>query len=98
MSKTIITIIRKELIQLRRDPKMLRIVFLPPILQLILLGYAANMDVKNLPLAVVDLDNSQESRRLYDTFAQSEYFRIVGFYDCQKSRINSSITAKPQWL
>jgi len=85
MSKTIITIIRKELIQLRRDPKMLRIVFLPPILQLILLGYAANMDVKNLPLAVVDLDNSQESRRLYDTFAQSEYFRIVGFYDCQKS-------------
>jgi len=85
MFKTIRHIIRKEFIQLRRDPKMLRIVFLPPIIQLVLLGYAANMDVKNLPLAVVDLDNSQESRALYDIFLHSEYFQVVGFFDRQQS-------------
>ncbi len=65
---------RKEFSQLKRDKKMLPIVFIAPILQLLLLGYAANLDVDMIPLAVVDHDNSVESRQLVDKFIQSGYF------------------------
>jgi len=67
--------LKKEFAQLRRDKKMLPIVFIAPILQLLLLGYAANLDVDMIPLAVVDHDNSVESRRLVDKFVQSGYFK-----------------------
>lgn len=67
----------KEFAQLRRDKKMLPIVFIAPILQLLLLGYAANLDVDMIPLAVVDHDNSVESRRLVDKFVQSGYFKAA---------------------
>jgi len=66
--------LRKEFAQLRRDKKMLPIVFVAPILQLLLLGYAANLDVDSIPLAVIDYDNSVESRQLVDKFVQSGYF------------------------
>ena len=66
--------LRKEFAQLRRDKKMLPIVFIAPIMQLLLLGYAANLDVDMIPMAVVDHDKSVESRRLVDKFVQSGYF------------------------
>ncbi|MCF7914002.1 MAG: ABC transporter permease [Spirochaetaceae bacterium] len=66
--------LRKEFAQLRRDKKMLPIVFVAPILQLFLLGYAANLDVDMIPMAVLDNDNSVESRRMIDKFVQSGYF------------------------
>lgn len=66
--------LRKEFAQLRRDKKMLLIVFIAPIMQLLLLGYAANLDVDMIPLAVLDQDNSVESRRLVDKFIQAGYF------------------------
>ncbi len=66
--------LRKEFSQLKRDKKMLPIVFIAPIMQLLLLGYAANLDVDMIPLAVLDHDHSVESRRLVDEFIQSGYF------------------------
>ncbi len=66
--------LQKEFAQLRRDKKMLPIVFLAPVLQLFFLGYAANLDVDMIPMAVVDHDRSVESRRLIDSFVQSGYF------------------------
>jgi ABC-2 type transport system permease protein len=57
-------VIRKEFQQLRRDKKMRGMTIMAPILQVLLLGYAANMDVKDVPTAVCDQDRSPESRAL----------------------------------
>ncbi len=69
--RTIGFIIRKEFQQLRRDRRLLPMIFLSPVLQIALLGYAANMDVNNIPLAVCDQDHSVESRDLVTTFLKS---------------------------
>jgi len=67
----------KEFSQLRRDKKMLPIVFIAPVIQLLLLGYAANLDVELIPIAVIDHDVSYESRQLTDDFIQSGYFDLT---------------------
>ncbi len=61
-------VIKKEFLQLRRDRRMLPIVFIAPVLQLILLGYAANLDVQEVSAAVYDADRSAASRELIDSF------------------------------
>ncbi|MGE3513013.1 MAG: ABC transporter permease [Vicinamibacterales bacterium] len=67
----------KELIELRRDPRLLVVVVMAPIIQLVLLGYAATTDVRNVPLVVSDGDRSQESRRLVQRFDASRSFTVV---------------------
>jgi ABC-2 type transport system permease protein len=67
----------KEFIQVFRDPKMRIIIFVIPIFQTIVFGYAVNTDVKDIKTAVYDLDNSPESRDLAARFAGSGYFQIV---------------------
>lgn len=71
-------LVRKEFRQLFRDPRAKRILFGPPILQLILFGYAANTDVRNAALFVVDHDHTAGSRALVDAFTASGHFRVVG--------------------
>ena len=75
--KRIRLLIWKEFLQLRRDPLLLRLLFLLPVLQLVMMGYVVGADVKNLSTAVVDLDRTVTSRRLADSFASSGYFRIT---------------------
>jgi len=70
-------LVRKELRQLLRDPKTRRIMFGSPIIQLLLFGYAVTTDVHRVPMAVVDRDNTAESRGLQDAFTAGGYFRIV---------------------
>lgn len=67
----------KEFIQVLRDPKMKRIVFLMPIIQVMVFGYAVTTDVNHVPTAVYDLDNSVASRDLVARFVRSGYFEIV---------------------
>ena len=67
-------LIRKEFLQLRRDRKMLPIVLIAPVMQLILLGYAANLDVRHVPTAVMDRDNTAVSRELTERFFATDYF------------------------
>ncbi|MBI5021717.1 MAG: ABC transporter permease [Ignavibacteriales bacterium] len=74
--KTIYHIIVKEFIQFRRDKRMMALSFMAPILQLILLGYAATTDVKDVPMAVYNQDKSVASRELIDQFVHSGYFVI----------------------
>ncbi|MGO9411567.1 MAG: ABC transporter permease [Spirochaetia bacterium] len=69
--RTIGFIIRKEFQQLRRDRRLLPLIFLSPVIQIALLGYAANMDVKDIPLAVCDQDHTVESRQLAASFLES---------------------------
>ncbi len=74
MKGTIFHIVKKEFIQLRQDKKMLFISIVMPILQLILLGYAANLDVKDVPIVICDMDNSRISREYSQTLTNSGYF------------------------
>lgn len=70
-------LIQKELIELRRDPRLLGIVIVAPILQLTVLGYAATTDIWNVPVVVADGDRSAASRELVARFDGSPYFSIV---------------------
>jgi ABC-2 type transport system permease protein len=69
-------LIRKEFQQLRRDRRLLPIVFIAPVLQLLILGYAANLDVRDIPTVLCDLDNSRQSRELAAAFFNSGYFTL----------------------
>ena len=68
-------LMRKEMLQIVRDPRTLALVFIMPILQLVLLGYAATSDVRNIPLVVLDQDKSPASRTLLESFRAADYFR-----------------------
>ncbi len=76
--RTILSLIRKEFIQIKRDRRMLAIVFVAPVFQLIILGYAANLDVRNIYMVVYDADNSYASREFISGFTNSGYFTVVG--------------------
>src|SRR5512142_1811006 len=67
-------LIKKEITHMIRDPRTLIFVFLMPILQLVLLGYANNTDVKNVSTVIFNQDNSQASRSLLDSFQATGYF------------------------
>lgn len=71
-------IVRKEFIQLRRDRKMIPLLVAAPILQLLILGYAANLDVNQIPLVLVDRDRTAQSRELAGRFTGSRTFTLVG--------------------
>lgn len=80
----LIQFIKKELIQFRRDPKMFAVVLVLPVLQLIMLGYAANFDLNTVHTAVLDRDKSESSRDFIQLFEKSGYFNIdynVSSYD-----------------
>jgi ABC-2 type transport system permease protein len=74
--KAILSIIRKEFLQLRRDPRLFPVLFISPILQLLLLGYAANLDVRNIPSVICDQDRSAASREFLEGFINSGYFAV----------------------
>ena len=72
----LLSLIRKEFIQIVRDPRTLAITFAMPLLQIFLLGYAATNDVRNVSLAVWDQDRSWASLQLLDAYRASDYFHV----------------------
>lgn len=74
-------LLRKEWRQLFRDPKTKRIIFVSPIIQLLLFGYAVNTDVHRVATWVVDHDRTPASRALQDALVAGGYFRIVARSD-----------------
>jgi len=67
-------LMRKEFIHMLRDPRTLVFIFIMPILQLVLLGFATNTDIKNVATAIFDQDNSAASRQLLDAFRVTDYY------------------------
>jgi ABC-2 type transport system permease protein len=67
-------LIKKEMIHMLRDPRALVFIFLMPIMQLVLLGYANSTEIRNVPTAVFNQDNSQASRELLDALKATDYF------------------------
>ena len=74
-------IIRKELLQSLREPQMRFMLFLPPLIQLLLFGYAVNLDVEHARIAWMDMDRSPQSRDLGAAFAASRYFEVYALPD-----------------
>jgi len=68
----------KELIELKEDPRLFAIVIVAPIVQLVMLGYAATTDVRNVPVVIADADRSSASRDLIARFSASRNFSVVG--------------------
>ncbi|MCK4546110.1 MAG: ABC transporter permease [Candidatus Eisenbacteria sp.] len=74
MFRPIFWIAQKELRQLFRDRALLRVVLVVPMIQLFVFGYAANTDLKNVRVSVLDEDRSEGSRRLVDAYYASDVF------------------------
>ena len=70
-------IIRKEFYQALREPRMRALLVLPPLIQLIIFGYAVSLDVENGRIAWMDLDRTSTSRGLLAAFEGSRYFRVT---------------------
>jgi ABC-2 type transport system permease protein len=77
MGSRLLPIIRKEFIHIIRDPRTLIVMFVMPLMQLILLGYAATSDVRNIPVAILDQSRTPQSRHLIDSFVQSGQFSVA---------------------
>ncbi|MEW6231180.1 MAG: ABC transporter permease [Chloroflexota bacterium] len=77
MNSRIIPIMRKEFIHIRRDPRTLALVFLMPVVQLFLFGYALSTDVKHIATALWDQEKTAPSRELVEAFRRSQYFDFV---------------------
>jgi ABC-2 type transport system permease protein len=77
MWNRILEIIRKEFFQTMRDPRAFGLLIVPPLLQLILFGYAVNLDVEHARIAWMDMDHTPESRDLLAAFQGSRYFNIA---------------------
>jgi len=66
----------KEFIQVFRDKRTRFVLFGPPIIQMLIFGYAATFEIHHVPTVVLDLDHSQESRELISRFSSSPYFDV----------------------
>lgn len=77
MNSRLTSLIRKEFIQILRDPRTLVLILVIPVMQLLLLGYSATNDVRNVPLAVFDQDRGSGARALLDAFRAADYFQLA---------------------
>lgn len=70
-------VLTKEVIHIRRDPAT-RFIFAIPLIELLIFGYAIDMDVKDISTVVFNLDQRRESRELIKEFENTRYFRVTG--------------------
>jgi ABC-2 type transport system permease protein len=82
-------LLRKELTHMRRDPRTVMMILVMPIIQLLLLGYATNMDVKNVNTVVFDQDHSRASRELLAAYSATGYFSLdyAAYSDADMTRL-----------
>jgi ABC-2 type transport system permease protein len=72
------TMVRKEFVQMRRDPATLRLLLLVPVMQMLIFGYAIRTDVRNLPTVAFDQSRSQESREFLQRLTATGNFVMRG--------------------
>ena len=77
--RTLKFLLRKEFLQIFRDKLIPRMILALPIIQLIILPYAATYEIKNITLSVVDHDHSEYSRKLINNFTASGYFKLADY-------------------
>ena len=87
-----IPVMRKEAIHIRRDPTALFFILFMPLMQLFLIGFAINTNVRHIPTAVFDAAKTQESQRLLNRFVNSDDFKFVAFVDSEEA-LNREVIA-----
>src|SRR5262249_50707213 len=80
LNPRLLALVQKEFNQLRRDPKVVISLIVPPILQLLLFGFILNSKIENVRLGVIDQSNTPESRELIAELSQSRSFRLTRSY------------------
>lgn len=98
--RTIFFILQKEFLQVFRNRSMLPIIFVVPVVQLLVLAFAANYEIKNLSIDIVDQDGSTWSRQLRDKLLSSGYFSLnrqtysdkAAFEDLESNRADLVLT------
>jgi ABC-2 type transport system permease protein len=73
--------VRKEFLQIFRDPRLYRVIFIAPVIQMLVFGYAVSTDVRHVRTFIVDRDRSVVSRDLVEAFTASGYFKVAGRSD-----------------
>ncbi|MDY0152826.1 MAG: ABC transporter permease, partial [Candidatus Cloacimonas sp.] len=84
-SERIIAIATKELHHIMHDSRTLIILILMPLVQLIIFGYAMNMEIRHVPLAIIDYARNSESKSLRESFSHSEYFSVFSLEEKQRN-------------
>ena len=79
MFRTLFILIKKEFLQIFRNKSILAIIFVMPVIQLVILPLAANYEIKDIKIAVVDHDKSTQSRELIRKITASGYFKIMNY-------------------
>ena len=93
MLKRTLAIAKKEIRQLKRDTRLLFVIFFFPVFLLVIFGYAVNFDVKHIQIAVYDQDKSELSRDFISSLTNSEYFDLQ-YYLESEIRINTFLDEK----
>jgi len=75
----LIQMLIKEFIQVFRDKRTRLVLFVPPMIQMLVFGYAATYEIRNVSIAILDLDNTVASRELISRFTSSPYFRVTAW-------------------
>ncbi|OGU67923.1 MAG: ABC transporter permease [Stygiobacter sp. RIFOXYC12_FULL_38_8] len=86
--RTLKFLLRKEFLQIFRNKLILRMIFIMPVLQLIILPFAANYEMKNILLSIVDRDHSEYSRKLINKFTSSGYFKLTNLSSSYADALN----------
>ncbi len=74
-------LIRKQFLEIRATPQLRALTLIVPLLQLVLFGFAASLDVREVKIAIADFDHSEASRSLVQSFTSSGYFTVVRWLD-----------------
>ncbi len=92
--RTIFYLLQKEFIQIFRNKTMLPIIFILPLVQMLVLVYAATLEMKNINIEVVDFDKSRTSHELINGFRASPFYTITGFestvFEAEKSLLTNN--------
>ena len=87
--RTLRFILQKEFRQIFRDPAIIRLIFIMPVIQLIILPMAADYEMKNINLAVTDHDHSTYSAKLVNKIKASGYFKLVTYNDAYTQSLSA---------
>ena len=86
--RTILYLLQKEFIQIFRNKAMLPLMFVMPIIQLLVLSYAATFEMKNIKIHIIDMDKSSMSRALISKFNGSKFYTLANYSDAYKTAEN----------
>ena len=96
--RTLAFIIRKEFIQLFRNKVMVRIIFILPLIQLVVLSYTATFEIKVIRLHIVDFDRSKTARDLTGHFSGSPFYKIVDYSNSNKLAEQDILSGRAQQI